>query len=75
MAESIASSANKIAALVSWSESAEPSTSGSGPTMHSSLRRLPKARLSLSSQCRIRHNRRRSRSLCIRRNLCSLHSL
>jgi hypothetical protein len=57
-----------------------PNTSDSGPTMHSNLRSLPRALLSLSSQRRSRHihrnrrNRRRSGSLCIPHNLYSLHS-
>jgi hypothetical protein len=60
-----------------------PNTSDSGPTIDSSLRRIPRALLSLSSQRRSRHiqrnrrsqrNRRRSGSLCIPHNLCSLHS-
>jgi hypothetical protein len=55
-----------------------PSTSDSGPTIDSSLRRIPRALLRLSSQRRSRHirrNRRRSGSLCIPHSLCSLHSL
>jgi hypothetical protein len=54
-----------------------PNTSDSGPTMHSNLRMIPRALLSLSSQRRSRHirrNRRRSGSLCIPHNLYSLHS-
>ena len=58
-----------------------PNTSDSGPTIDSNLRSLPRALLSLSSQRRsrrsrrhIRRNRRRSGSLCIPHNLCSLHS-
>jgi hypothetical protein len=57
-----------------------PNTSDSGPTMHSNLRMIPKGLLRLSSQRRSRHihrnrrNRRRSGSLCIPRNLYSLHS-
>jgi len=57
-----------------------PNTSDSGPTIDSNLRMIPRALLSLSSQRRsrrsrhIRRNRRRSGSLCIPHNLCSLHS-
>ena len=57
-----------------------PNKSDSGPTMHSNLRRIPRALLSLSSQRRSRHirrnrhNRRRSGSLCIPHNLYSLRS-
>jgi hypothetical protein len=54
-----------------------PNTSDSGPTMHSNLRMIPKGLLRLSSQRRSRHihrNRRRSGSLCIPHNLCSLHN-
>ena len=54
-----------------------PNTSDSGPTIDSSLRRIPRALLSLSSQRRSRHNRRnrrRSGNLYIPHNLCSLHS-
>jgi hypothetical protein len=58
-----------------------PNTSDSGPTIDSSLRRIPKALLSLSSQLRSRHNRRnrrnrrRSGSPCIPHSPYSLHSL
>jgi hypothetical protein len=54
-----------------------PNTSDSGPTIDSSLRRIPRALLSLSSQRRSRHiqrnrrNRRHSGSLCIPHNLYS----
>jgi hypothetical protein len=58
-----------------------PNRSDSGPTMHSNLRMIPKALPPLSSQRRsrrrshhIRRNRRRSGSLCIPHNLCSLRS-
>jgi hypothetical protein len=58
-----------------------PNTSDSGPTIDSSLRRIPRALLSLSSQRRSQHrsrhiqrnrrNRRHSGSLCIPHNLYS----
>jgi hypothetical protein len=57
-----------------------PNTSDSGPTMHSNLRMTPKELLRLSSQRRSHHirrnrrNRRRSGSLGIPHNLCSLRS-
>jgi hypothetical protein len=55
-------------------EAPPPSTSDSGPMMHSNLRMLPRAILSLSqSHSRhIRRNRRRSGSLC---SLCIPHNL
>jgi hypothetical protein len=57
-----------------------PNRSDSGPTMHSNLRMIPKGLLRLSSQRRSHHirrnrrNRRRSGSLGIPHNLCSLRS-
>jgi hypothetical protein len=64
-------------------EALPPSTSGSGPTMHSTLRMLPMALLPLSNQRRSRHIRRTRRHsgrlcrLCILllHSLCSLRSL
>ena len=61
-------------------EALPPSTSGSGPTMHSTLRMLPMALLPLSNQRRSRHihgSRRRSGRLCILllRSLCSRRTL
>jgi hypothetical protein len=65
---------------MSCQDTPPPNTSDSGPTMHSNLRTIPKALLCLSSQRRSRHirrsqrNRRRSGSLGIPHNLCSLRS-
>ena len=45
-----------------------PSTSGTGPTMHSNLHMLPMARLPLSNQRHSHHHtRRRIGMLCIQR--------
>ena len=57
--------------LVGTQSASLPSTSGTGPTMHSNLHMIPMVRLALSNQRRShrnRHSRRRIGRLCILRS-------